>query len=134
MLNQQDSAALDVTDYMQQLGQRARDASHRIARATTAQKNDALLAVARTIDSQRNELMAANALDLQAGREKNLEAPLLDRLELTPARIDAMIEGLRQVAGLDDPVGFEGDITQKAGILALKPGKTFNAAYTITCK
>jgi glutamate-5-semialdehyde dehydrogenase len=105
MLNQQESSALDIEGYMRVLGQQARQASYHIARATTAQKNAALLAIARAIDSRRNELMAANGLDLQAGRAKNLEAPLLDRLELTPARIDAMIEGLTQVASLDDPVG-----------------------------
>jgi glutamate-5-semialdehyde dehydrogenase len=91
MLNQQESSALDIEGYMRVLGQQARQASYHIARATTAQKNAALLAIARAIDSRRNELMAANGLDLQAGRGKNLEAPLLDRLELTPARIDAMI-------------------------------------------
>ncbi|MEZ5491448.1 MAG: glutamate-5-semialdehyde dehydrogenase [Gammaproteobacteria bacterium] len=96
---------MDIEGYMRVLGQQARQASYHIARATTAQKNAALLAIARAIDSRRNELMAANGLDLQAGRAKNLEAPLLDRLELTPARIDAMIEGLTQVASLDDPVG-----------------------------
>jgi glutamate-5-semialdehyde dehydrogenase len=105
MLNTSESAVLDVARYMADLGGRARTAAYEIARASTAQKNAALLAIAREIDSRRNSLMEANAVDLQAGRERGLDAPLLDRLELTPARIDAMIEGLRQVAGLDDPVG-----------------------------
>ncbi|MCB1669521.1 MAG: glutamate-5-semialdehyde dehydrogenase [Pseudomonadales bacterium] len=95
---------------MHELGERARSASYRIARASTAQKNEALLAIAAAIDARRGELMAANTLDLDAGRMKNLDAPLLDRLELTTARIDAMIEGLRQVAGLDDPVGSITDL------------------------
>jgi len=105
MLKMEDAAILDIAQYMEDLGRRARSASYRIARATTAQKNTALLAIADAIDSSRGPLMEANSLDLAAGREKNLDAPLLDRLELTPARIDTMIAGLRQVAGLDDPVG-----------------------------
>lgn len=110
MLNQREATALDIDAYMHELGERARSASYRIARASTAQKNEALLAIAAAIDARRGELMAANTLDLDAGRMKNLDAPLLDRLELTTARIDAMIEGLRQVAGLDDPVGSITDL------------------------
>jgi glutamate-5-semialdehyde dehydrogenase len=110
MLNREISAADTVDNYMTELGQRARAASYGIARATTAQKNRALLAIAGAIDSRRDELLTANGKDLQAGRERNLDAPLLDRLELTRARIDAMIEGLRQVAGLDDPVGAISDL------------------------
>jgi len=105
MLNMNETVTADVAQYMAALGSRARMASAEIARASTAEKNAALLAIAREIDSRRSALMAANAIDLQAGRERGLDAPLLDRLELTPARIDSMIEGLRQVAGLDDPVG-----------------------------
>jgi glutamate-5-semialdehyde dehydrogenase len=105
MLNTSETATLDVAEYMADLGGRARTAAYEIARASTAQKNAALQAIAREIDARRSGLMEANAVDLQAGRERGLDAPLLDRLELTAARIDAMIEGLRQVAGLDDPVG-----------------------------
>ena len=62
-----------------------------IAKATTGQKNAALIAIAERIDSARETLLAANAQDMAAGREKGLDAALLDRLELTPARIDAML-------------------------------------------
>ena len=95
----------DIAEYMRDVGQRARVASAAIARAGTAEKNRALLAIAAAIDSGREELMRANAVDLERGKEKGLAAPLMDRLELTPKRIDGMIEGLRQVAALDDPVG-----------------------------
>ena len=95
----------DIAEYMRDVGQRARAASAAIARAGTAEKNRALLATAAAIDSGREELMRANAVDLERGKEKGLAAPLMDRLELTPKRIDGMIEGLRQVAALDDPVG-----------------------------
>src|SRR5690606_23208751 len=80
-------------------------ASRVTARATTAQKNNALLAVARALDDARVELLAANEKDLAAGRASGLDDAMLDRLALTPARIDEMIEGLRQVAALPDPIG-----------------------------
>ena len=95
----------DIAEYMREVGQRARAAGAAIARAATAEKNRALLATAEAIDAGRDELMRANAGDLKRGGEKGLAAPLMDRLELTPKRIDGMIEGLRQVAALDDPIG-----------------------------
>ncbi|MBT5718926.1 MAG: gamma-glutamyl-phosphate reductase, partial [Gammaproteobacteria bacterium] len=100
----------DIENYMLKLGRQAREASRQIAKASTAQKNAALLAVAEAIDSSREQLMLANEQDMQAGRGKGLDAALLDRLELNAARIDTMIEGLRQVAALDDPVGAISDL------------------------
>jgi glutamate-5-semialdehyde dehydrogenase len=99
-----------IESYMRNLGVQARHASREIARASTGQKNAALIAIAEAIDASRASLLAANAEDLKAGRAKQLDAALLDRLELTDARIDGMIEGLRQVATLDDPVGAVSDI------------------------
>ena len=95
----------DIATYMTTLGQQARAAARVTARATTAQKNAALLAMAESIQRHRGQLALANQRDLAAGREKGLDAAMLDRLELTPGRIDGMIEGLRQVADLPDPVG-----------------------------
>jgi glutamate-5-semialdehyde dehydrogenase len=95
----------DVAAYMRQVGERARAASRLLARAETAAKNDALLAIAADLDARRADLMAANRQDLEAGAAQGLDAALLDRLELTPGRIDAMIAGLREVAALADPVG-----------------------------
>jgi glutamate-5-semialdehyde dehydrogenase len=95
----------DVKQYMQALGREAREASRALAAASTAQKNQALEAMADDLDTQRELLMQENQKDLVAGKEKGLDAALLDRLELTPARIDSMIEGLRQIAGLTDPIG-----------------------------
>ncbi len=100
----------DIEAYMLKLGSQARSASRQIGKATTAQKNSALLAIAEAIHLKRDQLLAANQLDLAAGREKALESALMDRLELTEARIDAMLEGLRQVAALDDPVGEISDL------------------------
>lgn len=100
----------DIEDYMQQLGRQAREASRQIAKASTAQKNMALNAISEAIDTSRAQLLEANEQDMQAGRDKGLDAALLDRLELNAARIDGMIEGLRQVAALDDPVGAISDL------------------------
>ncbi len=96
---------LDIETYMTTLGEQARAAARVTARATTAQKNAALLAMAESIQRHRGQLELANQRDLAAGREKGLDAAMLDRLELTSGRIDGMIEGLRQVADLPDPVG-----------------------------
>ena len=94
-----------VLDYMTRLGRAAREASRVTARATTEQKNNALLAAARALDAARDSLIEANAQDLANGRANGLDEAMLDRLALTPARISDMIEGLRQVATLPDPIG-----------------------------
>lgn len=90
---------------MQELGQQARAASRLMASAETSAKNTALLAAMEAIDSMRTALAEANARDLKAGEEKGLDAAMLDRLELTDARIETMLEGLNQVASLADPIG-----------------------------
>ena len=95
----------DVGAYMDELGRRARAAARLLAAADTGTKNAALHAIGDALDSTRDTLMAENRKDLDAGAAKGLEAALLDRLELTPARIDGMIEGLRQIAALPDPIG-----------------------------
>ena len=100
----------DIEAYMLKLGVQARAASWEIGKAGTAQKNAALLAIADAINSKREQLLAANQLDLAAGKDKQLAPALMDRLELSEARIDTMIEGLRQVASLDDPVGEISDL------------------------
>jgi glutamate-5-semialdehyde dehydrogenase len=96
---------MDVKAYMQQVGQQARAASSEIAKADTGLKNKALLAIASAIESSRDTLTAANQKDMLRGRDNGLDDALLDRLELTPSRVDDMIIGLKQVAGLPDPVG-----------------------------
>jgi len=94
-----------IKQKMQALGQQARAASRVMAAADTHAKNAALMGALAAIDSTRDELVAANARDLKAGQDKGLEPAMLDRLQLTPARIDTMLEGLRQVAALADPIG-----------------------------
>tara|TARA_R110002110_G_C13470513_1_gene720784 strand:- start:17245 stop:18501 length:1257 start_codon:yes stop_codon:yes gene_type:complete len=108
---------MDVDQYMNGLGVAAREASRAVARSSTAARNGALLAARDALDGDRAALAAANAEDMARGRDNGLDAPLMDRLELTPARIDAMLEGLRQVAGLPDPVGsITGMNTMPSGI------------------
>jgi glutamate-5-semialdehyde dehydrogenase len=104
------SEVSEIKQYMRQLGVRARAASRHLAAADTHQKNCALLAMVDAIDAARATLAEANAKDLANGREKGLAPAMLDRLELTPKRIDGMLEGLRQVAALTDPVGEINDM------------------------
>jgi glutamate-5-semialdehyde dehydrogenase len=96
---------MDVDQYMRELGIAARAASHLVAASPLALRNRALLAMHDALDGARAALAQANAVDMEGGHAKALDAPLLDRLELTPKRIDAMLEGLLQVAALPDPVG-----------------------------
>ncbi len=90
---------------MHGLGKRARAASNAVARAGTAEKNAALLAIASAIEKSRGSLEKANRRDLDAAKSNKLASALLDRLELTEARIQSMADGLRQIATLPDPVG-----------------------------
>ncbi|MFH0351482.1 MAG: glutamate-5-semialdehyde dehydrogenase [Chromatiales bacterium] len=94
---------LNIQAYMQDVGRRARAASWAMARATTALKNTALTGIAETIERTQQALLEANGRDLAAGA--GLDAALLDRLELNPARVRAMADGLREIAALPDPVG-----------------------------
>ena len=96
---------MDIKAYMQDLGIAARESSRVLARAGTALKNNALLAIASRLNDSRHNLLAANAVDMENGRANGLDAALLDRLELNDERIDGMIEGLKQVAALQDPIG-----------------------------
>ncbi|MCP8686017.1 glutamate-5-semialdehyde dehydrogenase [Marinobacterium sedimentorum] len=96
---------MNVEAYMIELGQRAREASRLMARAETGIKNKTLLYMAEALEAAREVLASANRQDLENGKANGLDAAMLDRLELTPARIDTMIEGLHQVATLADPIG-----------------------------
>jgi len=105
-----ESVPFDAPGYMLELGRRARAAARDMARAETAARNAALHAIADAILADEARLQAENQKDLEAGRRGGLDAALLDRLELTGARIRSMAEGLRQVAALPDPVGAISDL------------------------
>jgi len=101
---------MNVAHYMQKLGSNAREASRLVARASTEQKNNALNAMAEALDASRDLILASNKLDLDKAVERGLDPAMIDRLALTTDRIDGMIEGLRQVAALPDPVGDVSDM------------------------
>jgi len=90
---------------MREIGQAARDAARSLALASTAAKDTALKAAAGAIRTERDAILAANAEDMAFGRDKKLSPAMLDRLELTPVRIEAMATGLEEIAALPDPVG-----------------------------
>jgi len=108
-----ESVSFDVPSYMRELGRCARQASRLVGRAETGDKNAALYAIADAIVADRAHLAAENRKDLQAGKQRGLDAALLDRLKLTDARIEAMAEGLRQIAALADPVGAISDLNYR---------------------
>ena len=112
---------MTIKNYMQTVGLRAREASQIIAAADTALKNQALHAIAEALQSNHTALLAANAIDMQNGRASGLDDALLDRLELTPERISAMIDGLKQVAELPDPIGNITDLQDRPS--GIKLGK-----------
>ncbi len=84
---------------------RARDAARVLATLTRARKDAALLAMADALADAEGALLEANARDVAAARESGTSDALIDRLTLTPARIAGMVDGLRALAGLPDPVG-----------------------------
>ncbi|MGZ8188823.1 MAG: glutamate-5-semialdehyde dehydrogenase, partial [Methylosarcina sp.] len=98
---------------MQSLGINARAAGREISRTDTGKKNRALLNIAEAIAGSEAILIEENRKDMEAGRSRGLEAALLDRLELTPKSLKAMIEGLQQVAALPDPVGEITDLNYR---------------------
>ncbi|MBB3220361.1 glutamate-5-semialdehyde dehydrogenase [Pseudoduganella umbonata] len=95
----------DVKEYMEALGQRARAASRAMARADSATRNRALSLIADAIEREAEALRAANGQDLEAARANGLAAAMVDRLTLSDKAIATMVEGLRQIVALPDPVG-----------------------------
>ncbi|MFN5080596.1 MAG: glutamate-5-semialdehyde dehydrogenase [Burkholderiales bacterium] len=95
----------DISTLMQSLGQSARAASRAMARASTAQKNAALLHIAEAIRAQRHLLKQANAEDLATAQAAGLPEALVERLALSDKAIDTMAEGLEQISNLPDPIG-----------------------------
>src|SRR5437660_7462021 len=88
-----------------ELGRRAKAASRVLATASTAAKDEALLAAAELLEQRSAEVLEANSVDVEAAAAAGMEPGPLDRLRLTDARLGSMAEGLRKVAALPDPVG-----------------------------
>jgi glutamate-5-semialdehyde dehydrogenase len=104
---------MELSAYMQDLGRRARAASRVLAKADTDTKNRALRAMAVAIRRDEPGLLAANRADVAAAQAAGLEAPLVDRLTLTPKVVEAIAAGLEQVAALPDPVGAITDVRER---------------------
>jgi len=111
------TAVNDITAAIQEMGRSAKAASRVVARASLAQRNEALLAIGDALADQRAVILEANAADVASGQEAGLDAALLDRLALTPQRLDALADGLAQVAALPDPIGeIKDNKTMPSGI------------------
>ena len=104
---------MDIKEYMNDLGVKAKKAGREISRTETAKKNLALLKIADAIETGAAVLIDENQKDLAAGKQNGLDAAMLDRLALTPKSISAMVEGLKQVAALPDPVGEITDLSYR---------------------
>ena len=96
---------MDATAIISKLAHSARIAARTLSVATGAERSAALLSIADAIAARSTEILAANEKDMEKARASELNASLLDRLLLTPARITGIADGARQVAGLDDPLG-----------------------------
>jgi glutamate-5-semialdehyde dehydrogenase len=109
--------ATDTVAYIAHLGVQAKAASRSMAAASTAAKNAALNATAAMLLTQAEALHAANARDVESARAAGLDAPMLDRLKLTPAIVATLAQGCRQLAAMPDPVGdLSGLARQPSGI------------------
>lgn len=104
---------MNIESYMVELGKKARDASRLMSAVKSANKNSGLVFIAKKIKESHVSLLKANKKDLDDAEKNNLESALLDRLELSESRINAMVEGIEQVIALSDPVGALSDISER---------------------
>ena len=96
---------MSLSDQIFDLGQRAQIASRQLARASSEQKNQALLVMADEIQSRSGAILAANEKDVTQAKAAGISSAMVDRLTLNPKRVEAMADGIREVAALADPVG-----------------------------
>ena len=94
-----------IKEMMQEIGQKARAASRAMARASSEQKNQALLHIAKLIREQASEIQVVNQIDVDRARKNGQDAAFVDRLTMTPKTIETMALGLEQIVSLDDPIG-----------------------------
>ena len=102
-----------IEQYMQTVGKHARQASRFLAGASTLQKNNALSAIYTALQNSQPQILAANKVDMDKGHANNLDSALLDRLELNPKRFQAMLDGLKDVISLLDPIGEITDLAYR---------------------
>src|SRR2546430_2768899 len=115
------NAPLDIKSHMLEVGRGARAASREVARAGTDTKNRALLAAAKAMRRDAKKLLAANVEDVKAARTAGKDAAFIDRLTLTQESIEAMAQGLEEVAKLPDPVGDVSELKEQPS--GIKVGK-----------
>ena len=101
----------DITAYMQTVGKQARAASRALAAANTGEKNVALMSIYEALKDAKSDILSANKIDMDNGQKNDLDAALLDRLELNDARFEGMLQGLKDVSTLPDPIGEVTDMT-----------------------
>ena len=104
---------MDIKVYMQDLGIKARTAAKEISRAESGIKNRALLKIADILEQNQATLISENQKDLTAGQQNGLDSASLDRLTINAKAVQAMVEGLKQVAALPDPVGEISDLSYR---------------------
>ena len=92
-----------MNEMLEKLGQNAKDAETVLRNLSTNDKNKTLEAVAKALIAHTDEILKANALDVENGKKNQMPEGLIDRLMLTPERIEGMADGLRQLTGLEDP-------------------------------
>src|SRR3972149_6807330 len=97
--------AMSLRNEAVELGKRAKEASRRLAKLSSEEKNLALLRMAERLEGEREAILGENRKDPDLARAAGLSRALLDRIALNPARIQAMGKGLREIAALPDPVG-----------------------------
>ena len=94
-----------IQDMMQDIGEQARSASRAMARASSEQKNQALLQIAKEIRQRADEIQTINLIDVERAKANGHDAAFVDRLTMTPKTIETMALGLEQIVSLDDPIG-----------------------------
>jgi glutamate-5-semialdehyde dehydrogenase len=94
-----------IQQMMQDIGRRARQASRAMARASSEQKNQALLHIAKLVRERSEEILRVNALDVARAKTNGQDAAFIDRLTMTPKTIESMALGLEQIVSLEDPIG-----------------------------
>lgn len=107
------SDTTDIITYMQQVGKQARAASRALAAASTGTKNSALMAIYDELKNAKQDILSANNIDMDNGQKNELDAALLDRLELNDDRFEGMLQGLKDVSLLPDPIGEVTDMTYR---------------------
>ena len=108
-----------ITEMMQDIGKRAREASRAMARASAEQKNQALLHIAKLVRQRANEIQKVNQIDIARAKSANQDLAFIDRLTMTPKTIETMALGLEQIATLEDPIGKVSELKKQASGIEL---------------